>query len=97
MKCLLLDSLFQKFLETRYVSVSGCPVSRRACVRVREEAVCRLPFPSLIDMSCFGGEDEAAKEQKRQSKLIDAQLKKDKDVYKATHRLLLLGNVRYVW
>lgn len=66
-------------------------------MRVREEAVCRLPFPSLVGMSCFGGEDEAAKEQKRQSKLIDAQLKKDKDVYKATHRLLLLGNVRYVW
>ena len=46
----------------------------------------------MIEMSCFGGgQDEALKEQRRQNKLIDAQLKKDKDVYKATHRLLLLG------
>ena len=45
-----------------------------------------------VEMSCFGGgEDEVLKEQKRQNKIIDAQLRKDKDVYKATHRLLLLG------
>ena len=47
-------------------------------------------------MSCFGAEDDALKEQRKQNKLIDAQLKKDKDVYKATHRLLLLGNVHCV-
>lgn len=44
-----------------------------------------------VKMSCFGGGDEALKEQKRQNKLINDQLKKDKDVYKGTHRLLLLG------
>ena len=45
-----------------------------------------------VEMSCFGGGgDEVLKEQKRQNKIIDAQLRKDKDVYKATHRLLLLG------
>ena len=44
-----------------------------------------------VEMSCFGGGDETLKEQRRQNKLIDAQLKKDKDVYKGTHRLLLLG------
>ena len=62
----------------------------------REQTTCCPSFPSRGDMSCFGGEDEAAKEQKRQSKIIDAQLKRDKDVYKATHRLLLLGNVHCV-
>nr|Q9XZV5.1 RecName: Full=Guanine nucleotide-binding protein G(s) subunit alpha; AltName: Full=Adenylate cyclase-stimulating G alpha protein [Geodia cydonium]CAB43528.1 Gs protein, alpha subunit [Geodia cydonium] len=44
-------------------------------------------------MSCFGGgvEDDRTKEQKRQNKLIDQQLKKDKKAYRALHRLLLLG------
>ncbi len=31
------------------------------------------------------------KEQTRQNKIIDQQLKKEKDVYGNTHRLLLLG------
>ena len=44
-------------------------------------------------MSCFGGtEDEALKAQRRQNKMIDQQLKKDKKSYRALHRLLLLGN-----
>ena len=38
-----------------------------------------------------GGGDDELKEQKRLNKVIDTQLKKDKDVYRATHRLLLLG------
>ena len=44
-------------------------------------------------MSCLGGgtDDEVIKEQARRNKAIDQQLKKDKDVYKSTHRLLLLG------
>lgn len=42
-------------------------------------------------MSCFGGGDDDQKEQVRQNKAINDQLKKDKDVYKSTHRLLLLG------
>lgn len=42
-------------------------------------------------MSCFGGGDEKIKEQTRKNKAINDQLKKDKDVYKSTHRLLLLG------
>ena len=45
-------------------------------------------------MSCFGtGGDEALKEQTRRNKVIDQQLKKDKDVYGNTHRLLLLGEL----
>ena len=45
-----------------------------------------------VGMSCFAGaEDEALGEQKRQNKIIDAQLKRDKDVYRATHQVLLLG------
>lgn len=45
-------------------------------------------------MSCFGGgaaPDEELKEQRRLNKIIDTQLKKEKEVYRATHRLLLLG------
>lgn len=42
-------------------------------------------------MSCFGGGDEEQKDQVRKNKAINDQLKKDKDVYKSTHRLLLLG------
>lgn len=47
-----------------------------------------------LSMSCFGtGGDEALKEQTRRNKVIDQQLKKDKDVYGNTHRLLLLGEL----
>lgn len=47
-------------------------------------------------MSCFGGDSpdddrETVKQQKRHQKEINAQLKRDKITYKATHRLLLLG------
>ncbi len=42
-------------------------------------------------MSCFDGGDEIVREQTRQNKIIDQQLKKDRDVYSNTHRLLLLG------
>ncbi len=37
------------------------------------------------------GTDEEAKEARRINKQIDEQLQKDKQVYRATHRLLLLG------
>ncbi len=48
-------------------------------------------------MSCFvGGGDDGAKEQSRTNKYINDQLKKDKDVYKSTHRLLLLGMLECV-
>ena len=42
-------------------------------------------------MSCFVGEDDETKAQSRKNKAINDQLKKDKDIYKSTHRLLLLG------
>ena len=46
-------------------------------------------------MSCLGGsEDDGIKEQKRQNKMIDQQLRKDKKAYRALHRLLLLGEVK---
>ena len=45
-------------------------------------------------MSCFGeGKDEEAKEQLRKTKAINDQLKKDKEIYRSTHRLLLLGEL----
>ena len=44
-------------------------------------------------MSCFGGGDDNSKEQTRKNKAINDQIKKDKDVYKSTHRLLLLGKL----
>lgn len=44
-------------------------------------------------MSCFGGGDDNTKEQSRKNKAINDQLKRDKDVYKSTHRLLLLGKL----
>ena len=50
----------------------------------------------VVKMSCFGGggteDEEGLKEQKRQNKIIDQQLRKEKKAYKALHRLLLLGN-----
>lgn len=48
-------------------------------------------------MSCFGGDDEKGKEQKRKNKAINDQLRKDRDVYKSTHRLLLLGELGVSW
>ena len=48
----------------------------------------------VVTMSCLGGsEDDGIKQQKRQNKMIDQQLRKDKKAYKALHRLLLLGEV----
>ncbi len=47
-------------------------------------------------MSCFNSEDEVIKEQTRQNKIIDQQLKKEKDVYGNTHRLLLLGELAFM-
>lgn len=47
-------------------------------------------------MGCFGSQSSKAsqddsKNQKRRSDAISRQLQKDKQVYRATHRLLLLG------
>ncbi|XP_011503968.1 PREDICTED: guanine nucleotide-binding protein G(s) subunit alpha-like [Ceratosolen solmsi marchali] len=47
-------------------------------------------------MGCFGSQSSKAsqddsKNQKRRSDAITRQLQKDKQVYRATHRLLLLG------
>lgn len=49
-------------------------------------------------MGCFGPgqteqEREEHKRQKLNSKEIEKQLKKDKLTFRATHRLLLLGNI----
>ena len=48
-------------------------------------------------MGCLGGSSAEAqsKEQKEKSKLIEKQLDKDRQKYKATHRLLLLGRYFY--
>lgn len=48
-------------------------------------------------MGCFGSasskaDQEENKKGKETNKRINQQLQKDKQVYRATHRLLLLGN-----
>ena len=45
-------------------------------------------------MGCFGNNlgDDENKKQKETSKKIEKQLRDDKIAYRATHRLLLLGN-----
>lgn len=48
-------------------------------------------------MGCFGGsgsknDAEEDKRRKEANKRIEKQIQKDKQVYRATHRLLLLGN-----
>lgn len=56
-------------------------------------------WSSLAAMGCFGNRDsqqaaggaEDSREKKRISDRINKQLKMDKQVYRATHRLLLLG------
>lgn len=54
---------------------------------------CCLPTIFLDVMGCFGNESSKAEQQalKNQHKKIEKQLKRDKQVYRATHRLLLLG------
>lgn len=54
--------------------------------------------PSLLAnvMGCFGGsasknDAEEDKRRKEANKRIEKQIQKDKQVYRATHRLLLLG------
>lgn len=55
----------------------------------------RVSFPWCV-MGCFGSQSskqsqDESKNQKRRSDAITRQLQKDKQVYRATHRLLLLG------
>ncbi|KMQ92787.1 rna polymerase ii-associated factor 1-like protein [Lasius niger] len=54
----------------------------------------RVSFPWCV-MGCFGSQSKPnqddSKNQKRRSDAITRQLQKDKQVYRATHRLLLLG------
>ncbi len=54
--------------------------------------------PSLLAnvMGCFGGsgsknDAEEDKRRKEANKRIEKQIQKDKQIYRATHRLLLLG------
>lgn len=53
-----------------------------------------VSFPWCV-MGCFGSQNkdsqDESKNQKRRSDAITRQLQKDKQVYRATHRLLLLG------
>lgn len=55
-----------------------------------------FPFSFPLEaMGCCGIKEkegaEEAKKQKQQNKVIERQIQKDKQVYRATHRLLLLG------
>lgn len=61
------------------------------------EGESRVSFPWCV-MGCFGSQSSKAsqddsKNQKRRSDAITRQLQKDKQVYRATHRLLLLGKL----
>lgn len=66
--------------------------------RQQESDFCCLPiihWPNV--MGCFGSasskaDQEETKKGKETNKKINQQLQKDKQVYRATHRLLLLGN-----
>ena len=59
--------------------------------------------PSLLAnvMGCFGGSSskndaEEGKRRKEANKRIEKQIQKDKQVYRATHRLLLLGLLLFI-
>ncbi|CAG7678906.1 unnamed protein product, partial [Allacma fusca] len=58
-----------------------------------KELSARLLSPNV--MGCFGGtssiEQEERKKKKEANKRINQQIQKDKQIYRATHRLLLLG------
>jgi len=49
-------------------------------------------------MGCLNGkldkENEDEKSRREANKKIEKQLQKDKQMYRATHRLLLLGNIK---
>ena len=52
--------------------------------------------PFLLMMGCLGGKssgDEEEKIRRETNKKIEKQLQKDKQLYRATHRLLLLGKL----
>ena len=58
------------------------------------EVILRLEYEIFTadSMGCFGKrETEEEKDLRRRNKKIDEQIKNDKQKYKATHRLLLLG------
>ena len=59
-----------------------------------KELSVRLLSPNV--MGCFGGgtstDQEEKKRRKEANKRINQQIQKDKQLYRATHRLLLLGN-----
>lgn len=53
--------------------------------------------PSTNDMGCFGsgggdGDVNGKRERRRRHREIQKQIQQDKQIYRATHRLLLLGN-----
>ena len=53
-----------------------------------------VPEPHLCAMGCFkNGITDDEKKQKNTNKKIEKRLKEDKVAYRATHRLLLLGNI----
>mgnify|MGYP001507248169 FL=1 len=52
-------------------------------------------------MGCFGGsgsknDAEEDKRRREANKRIEKQIQKDKQIYRATHRLLLLGQVIHI-
>lgn len=59
--------------------------------RQQDSTRCCLPSILLDVMGCFGNEGSKESQAKKRDIAIGKQLKKDKQVYRATHRLLLLG------
>ena len=72
--------------------------SRRCCRQDREGSAGAAAAAASVVMGCFGrstsgkSDAEESKRRKEANKKINQQIQKDKQVYRATHRLLLLGN-----
>jgi hypothetical protein len=71
----------------------GTLLLQKQLLKIERGHLLVLQLQENIDMSCFGGGDDGEKDQKLKNKAINDQIKKDKDVYKSTHRLLLLGKL----
>lgn len=97
--------MIREFINTAAIILSAIDFCNFACVGTTKlesdsEANRR---PSLLAnvMGCFGGsgsknDAEEDKRRREANKRIEKQIQKDKQIYRATHRLLLLGQFIYI-
>nr|CAD7414542.1 unnamed protein product [Timema cristinae] len=102
---LALGSEREEYVSLSVLCCAGCinayKIGNRAAIEgQRDSNPCCLPTILLNNwpdaMGCFGNSDskagqEESKRIKETNKRINLQIQKDKQVYRATHRLLLLG------